>query len=89
MTVGGIGKTRRWQVAIALVAALSLFTAVTTGWALRGSTLAQTAGPLPAAWQLTHGGANEAGNADQADGGDKRVHDCGRSRAIHACLVGS
>jgi hypothetical protein len=34
-------------------------------------------------------GANEAGNADQADGGDKRVHVCGRSRAIHACLVGS
>ena len=58
MTIGGIGKTRRWQLAIALVVALSLFTAVTTGWALRGSTLAQTAGPLPAAWQLTHAGAN-------------------------------
>jgi hypothetical protein len=33
-------------------------------------------------------GANEAGNADQSDGGDKRVQVCGRSRAIHACLVG-
>lgn len=39
----------RWQLAIAVVAALSIFTAVTTGWALRaaGGTAAP---PQPAAW---------------------------------------
>jgi hypothetical protein len=58
VTSGGIAKAPRWRLAIAVVAALSLFTAVTTGWALRGSTLAQTAGPLPAAWQTTHAAAH-------------------------------
>lgn len=32
--------------------------------------------------------ANEAGNGDQTDCGDKRVHVDGRSRVIHAFLVG-
>jgi len=31
---------------------------------------------------------NEAGNADQSDCADKRIQVCGRSRAIHAYLVG-
>jgi hypothetical protein len=53
VTLWGAGKTRRWQLAIAAVAALSLFTAVTTGWASRGAMLAQVAAPLPAA--LSHG----------------------------------
>jgi hypothetical protein len=38
VTCGGAGKTRRWRLAIGMVAALSLFTAVTTGWASRGVT---------------------------------------------------
>ena len=63
MTSGGIAKAPRWQLAIAVVAALSLFTAVTTGWALRGSTLAQIAGPLPAAWQATHAAAPSSSRA--------------------------
>jgi hypothetical protein len=58
VTSGGIAKAPRWQLAIAVLAALSLFIAVTTGWALRASTLAQTAGPLPAAWQATHAAAH-------------------------------
>jgi hypothetical protein len=70
VTFGGIGKTRRWQLAIAIVAALSLFTAVTTGWALRGSALAQIAGPLPAAWQVTHVGVNVAHSQPDAQPGD-------------------
>lgn len=41
-----------------MVAALSVFTAVTTGWAMRGSALAQVAGPLPSAWQAAHAEAN-------------------------------
>jgi hypothetical protein len=45
----GAGKTRRWQSAIAVVAALSLFAAITTGWASRASALAGTAPPQPAA----------------------------------------
>ncbi len=65
MTSGGIAKTPRWQLAIAVVAALSLFTAVTTGWALRGSTLAQIAGPLPAAWQATHAAAHSSSPTHQ------------------------
>jgi hypothetical protein len=32
--------------------------------------------------------ANEAGNGDRTDCGDKRVHVGGRSRVIHAFLVG-
>ena len=42
-------KSRRWHLAIAVVAALSIFTAVTTGWALR-SAHGITAPPQPAAW---------------------------------------
>ena len=49
VTFWGAGKTRRWQLAIATVAALSLLTAVTTGWASRGTTLTQVASPLSAA----------------------------------------
>ena len=65
MTSGGIAKAPRWQLAIAVVAALSLFTAVTTGWALRGSTLAQIAGPLPTAWQATHAAAHSSSPTHQ------------------------
>jgi hypothetical protein len=61
------GKTRRWQLAIAIVTALSLFTAVTTGWAARGSMHAQVAAPLPAALsQGTHVGVN-VGHAQLSD----------------------
>lgn len=45
----GTAKPRRWQSAIAIVAALSLFAAVTAGWALR-SGLAAAAVLQPAAW---------------------------------------
>jgi len=31
---------------------------------------------------------NESGNGDHTDWDDKRVHVGGRSRVIHACLVG-
>ena len=53
VTFRGAGKTRRWRSAIAIVAALSLFGAVTTGWAARGSVFATAALPQPAA--LSHG----------------------------------
>lgn len=57
----GADRTRRWQLAIAIVAVLSLFAAVTTGGAARGSMHAQVGAPLPATWSHgTHGGANLA-----------------------------
>ncbi len=49
MNLRSAGKSRRWQLAIAVVAALSMFTAVTTGWALR-SAHGIAAPPQPAAW---------------------------------------
>ena len=45
MTYRSAGQTRRWRFAIALVAALCVFTAVVTGWAARGSTVAGVALP--------------------------------------------
>ncbi len=42
-------KSRGWQLAIVVVVALSIFTAVTTGWALR-SAHGIAAPPEPAAW---------------------------------------
>jgi hypothetical protein len=41
-------------------------------------------------WALSGGtpdAASESGNADHTDTGDKRGHDGGRSRVIHAFLV--
>lgn len=68
VTLWSAGKTRRWQSAIAIVAALSLLTAVTTGWASRGTMLAQVASPLPAA--LSH--ANHADvNTGHVQPGDR------------------
>jgi len=46
---GGVGETRRWQSAIAVVAALGVFVALATTSALR-PTLAPSAPPEPAAW---------------------------------------
>lgn len=43
------GGRRRWRLAIAYVAVLGIFTAVTTGWALRSAN-AVAAPPQPAAW---------------------------------------
>jgi hypothetical protein len=63
----GAGTTRRWQMAVAIFAALSLFTAVTAGWAGRGSVVAATAAPRPAASsQANHAGAN-AGHVQLGD----------------------
>jgi hypothetical protein len=66
VTLWGAGKTRRWLLAIATVAALSLFTAVTTGWASRGTMLAQGAASLPALSHGTHVGVN-VGQAQLGD----------------------
>jgi hypothetical protein len=57
-----MGRTRRWRSAIAIVAALSLFGALTTGWAARGSTLVTAALTHPVAVSHT------AGSGDQAVG---------------------
>lgn len=62
MAFRGVGETRRWQSAIAVVAALAAFTALITGSSLR-STFSAAALPEPAAWsagvgasaELTHG----------------------------------
>jgi hypothetical protein len=63
----GAGTTRRWQLAIAIFAALSVFAAVTTGWASRGSAVAAAAVPQPPALsQATHVGVN-AGHVQFAD----------------------
>jgi hypothetical protein len=48
----GAGRTRRWQLAIAIVAALGLFAAVTTGWASRGLAPGDVRLPQPAAFSL-------------------------------------
>jgi hypothetical protein len=59
VTVRGGGSSRRWQSAIAIVAALSLFAVIITGWASRGSPVAGVAVPQPAALsQGTHTGVN-------------------------------
>jgi hypothetical protein len=62
VTLRGAGKARRWRSAIALVAALGLFAAVTTGWASRTSSLAGTGLPQPAALSQValHVGADAA-----------------------------
>jgi hypothetical protein len=60
--VGGVGRNRRWRSAIAIVAALSLFGALTTGWAARGSILVTAALTHPVA--VSH----SAGSLDQAVG---------------------
>jgi hypothetical protein len=56
-------KSRRWQLAIAVVAALSMFVAVTTGWALR-SAHGIAAPPEPAAW--SHATLNVGLHVDRA-----------------------
>src|ERR1700741_185567 len=48
VTLRGAGKARRWRSAIAVVVALGLFAAVTTGWAARASSLAGAGPPPPA-----------------------------------------
>ncbi|WP_231986572.1 hypothetical protein [Mycobacterium sp. 852002-40037_SCH5390672] len=53
----GVGDTRRWQRAIATVAALGVFVALITGSALR-SGFAATALPEPAAWSAGNIGAS-------------------------------
>lgn len=55
---------------------------------ISGSVGAREWVPPGSAAAAGHRGANEAGNADQSDGGGKGFQLCGRSRAIHACLVG-
>jgi hypothetical protein len=56
-------KSRRWRLAIAAVAALSMFVAVTTGWALR-SAHGIAAPPEPAAW--SHATLNVSLHVDRA-----------------------
>ena len=60
VNVWGASTTRRWQSAMAIVAGLSLFAAVTTGWAARGSLLAGAALPQSAALsqETLHVGVN-------------------------------
>ena len=60
MTYRGALQTRRWRLAVALVAALGVFTAVVTGWAARGSTAAGVALPPPAT-------ASHAAHVERAD----------------------
>src|SRR6202453_4350866 len=57
-------KSRRWRLAIAAVAALSMFVAVTTGWALR-SAHGIAAPPEPAAW--SHATLNVSFHVDPAE----------------------
>jgi len=68
VTFRDTGKTRRWQSAIAIVAALSLFAAVITGWASRGSTVAGLAVPQTAALSQ---GAHVGVNVGRAQLGDR------------------
>jgi len=65
VAVRGVGTTRRWRLAIAILAALSVSAAVTTGWASRGPAAAAAAHP-PALSQVTHAGAN-AGQVQHGD----------------------
>jgi hypothetical protein len=60
VTFRGAGKARRWRSAIAVVAALGILAAVTTGWASRASSVAGTALTQPAALSQValHVGAN-------------------------------
>jgi len=57
----GASRTRRWQAAIAIAAALGLFAAVTTGWATRGLALAW--GTQPQQVALSQGIAHVASPA--------------------------
>lgn len=62
------GKTRRWQAAIVIVVALSLFAAVSTGWAARGSGLASAAMPPHLVWsQVDPQGAVSADHLQRAE----------------------
>lgn len=69
MTVEGVRNARRWQLAIAIVAALGVFCAVTAGWASRGTA---NLSPQPAA------GVNvaraQAHNATPAASGSSPTH---------------
>ncbi|ORB44272.1 hypothetical protein BST39_07175 [Mycobacterium paraseoulense] len=60
-------ETRRWQSIVAVVAALSLFTALIAGSSLRPQ-LSASALPEPAAWtHETHSGQAHAGQVRDAD----------------------
>ncbi|WP_374022113.1 hypothetical protein [Mycobacterium sp. HNNTM2301] len=61
MTVGGAPKDRRWRSAIAIVAALSVFCAMTAGWASRGTAVAGLGPPQQAVSQeAAHAGVDPA-----------------------------
>ncbi|OBH36198.1 hypothetical protein A5692_10510 [Mycobacterium sp. E342] len=62
MTVGGTRRVSRWPSAIAIVAALGLFGAVTAGWASCGTAVAGVGLPQAAAQhqQTVQAGANAA-----------------------------
>ncbi|MGV0039230.1 hypothetical protein [Mycobacterium colombiense] len=57
MVFKGVGATRRWQLAIAVTAALGVFVALLTGSSVRPN-LAATAAPQPAAWSAPTAGAH-------------------------------
>ena len=87
VTFRGGRRTRRWQVAIAIVAALTLFAAVTTGWAARGSAYASSAlwQPATVSHQASHVGVqvDHLQRADHAPPIDQFAHSSSSNSPTH------